>query len=176
MKTQDMQIRVCAQDDADSLALIGQATFLDTFAGILPGNAILGHCQTVHGLSCYQAWLQDAAYRLWLTEVYPGAAPVAYMMVAPAQLPLADLSAHDLELKRIYILGRFQEMGLGKRLLSQAVDYARQQGAKRLLLGVYQQNLAAIGFYQHMGFVQVGVRQFNVGGQWYDDYVMGLTL
>ena len=41
-------IREAGEADAAALALIGAATFLETFAGILDGEAIVGHCAAQH--------------------------------------------------------------------------------------------------------------------------------
>ena len=41
-------IREAGADDAAALALIGAATFLETFAGILDGDAIVAHCAAKH--------------------------------------------------------------------------------------------------------------------------------
>jgi ribosomal protein S18 acetylase RimI-like enzyme len=97
------------------------------------------------------------------------------MVVAPAQLPLPD-TGPDLEIKRIYILSKFQGGGLGKKLAMAAIADSRVRKAKRLLLGVYAHNESAIGFYEHIGFRKLGARKFNVGGQDYDDNIMGLSL
>ena len=78
----------------------------------------------------------------------------------------------DLELKRIYLLGRFQGGGSGAALLAAAIEEATRRGAERLLLGVHGGNDAAIGFYRHQGFTQIGVRKFRVGASDYDDLVL----
>lgn len=168
-------LRKCTAGDEAALALVGQATFLETFAGILGGKDIVAHCANAHAAGLYRDWLADPDYALWLVESHPGGAPVGYMVVAPPQLPLPD-TAGDLELKRIYLLGRFQGGGLGKRLIAAAIAHSVAAGARRLLLGVYAQNQAAIGFYERAGFSNLGVRKFNVGGKDYDDNIMGLSL
>jgi ribosomal protein S18 acetylase RimI-like enzyme len=168
-------LRPCAPGDEAARALVGQATFLETFAGILEGEDIIAHCAQAHAANVYRTWLSDPDYALWLVESHPGNAPVGYMVVAPPQLPLPD-TAGDLELKRIYLLGRFQGDGVGRRLISTAIDYATEAGAGRLLLGVYAHNTNAIGFYQRIGFRKLGNRKFNVGGKHYDDDIMGMPL
>ncbi|MCD7099010.1 GNAT family N-acetyltransferase [Stenotrophomonas sp. MMGLT7] len=157
------------------MALVGQASFLETFAGILDGGDIVAHCTQAHTADLYRAWLSDPSYALWLVECHPGNAPVGYMVVAPPQLPLPD-TADDLELKRVYLLGKFQGGGVGSRLISAAVAYSIAAGAKRLLLGVYANNRSAIGFYEHAGFSKLGDRKFNVGDKDYDDNIMGMPL
>ncbi len=170
-----IEITRCQPGDEEALALIGQATFLETFAGLLSGADIIAHCRNQHSAGNYRTWLGDKQYALWLAHVSPGAAPVGFLMVSPPDLPLTD-TTEDLELKRIYLLSKFQGGGLGKRLVSTAIDYAKTTSAKRLLLGVYAENKNAIGFYQHMGFEQLGTRKFNVGGVSYDDNILGKRL
>lgn len=173
--TVDIQIRRCTSADAPALALIGQSTFLETYADVLAGAAIIAHCSKAHSLALYTEWLADPACQMWLAEV-PGGAPVGFMVVAPPDLPLPGISERDAEIKRIYLLSKFQGGGVGKRLVAAAAGHAAERGATRLLLGVYANNLAAIGFYERSGFAKVGTRTFNVGGNDYDDFIMGKTL
>jgi ribosomal protein S18 acetylase RimI-like enzyme len=173
--TVNIELRRCTTADAAALALIGQCTFLETFAGVLRGADIIAHCKKAHSTELYSEWLADPAFRLWLAEV-PGGAPVGFMVVAPPDLPLPDVSDSDAEIKRIYLLSKFQGGGVGKRFIAEAVLHAVEREATRLLLGVYAKNDAAIGFYEHSGFSKVGTRQFNVGGNVYDDIIMGRSL
>lgn len=170
-----IQVRRAVRGDEHALSLVGQATFLETFAGVLEGEAIVQHCQRAHAANTYAGWLADPRCALWLAEVAPGNAPVGYTVVAPPDLPSAD-PARDVELKRIYLLGRFQGGGLGRAMLAQAVEHARSAGMARLLLGVYAGNAAAIGFYRRQGFEQVAERRFTVGDRDYEDHVLALEL
>lgn len=171
----EISVRRAQPGDEDALALVGQATFLETFSGILDGKAIIEHCRHAHAIAMYRQWLTTPDMAIWLAEVEPGAAPVGYLAAAWSTLPKTD-AATDMEIKRIYLLDRFQGMGVGKRLLAQAQQHARQSGAARLVLGVYANNLPAIGFYSQQGFNRLTMRQFNVGGRDYDDQVMCLDL
>ena len=173
--TVNIELRRCIPADASALALIGQCTFLETFAGVLGGADIIAHCMKAHSVERYREWLDDPVYQLWLAEV-PGAAPVGFMLMAPPDLPLPDISDADIEIKRIYLLSKFQRGGVGQRFIAEAVSHAAERQASRLLLGVYANNLAAIAFYQRSGFGKVGTRQFNVGGNLYDDIIMGRLL
>jgi ribosomal protein S18 acetylase RimI-like enzyme len=170
-----VRIRECASGDASVLALVGQATFLDAYADVLPGPDILAHCEGEHGPAYYAARLGKPGYRFWIAEADPGAAPVGYAMLAPPELPV-PCGPGDVELKRIYLLHRFQGAGVGAALMAAAMDAARAAGASRLLLGVYGQNLRALAFYRRQGFTQAGVRQFQVGANAYDDLVLARVL
>ncbi|MBB6427669.1 GNAT family N-acetyltransferase [Sphingopyxis sp. JAI128] len=164
-------VREAGADDAPALALIGAATFLETFAAILDGDAIVAHCATQHRDAAYRACLADGG-RAWIAEAQPGGAPVGYALLAKPDLDAARDG--DIELKRIYSLSRFHGSGLGAALMRQALDGA--SGYNRLLLGVYVRNDRAIAFYRKQGFVDLATRRFNVGGKFYDDLVLARPL
>ncbi|RIK81219.1 MAG: GNAT family N-acetyltransferase [Planctomycetota bacterium] len=169
-------IRMALPGDAAALALVGAATFLESFAGVLDGRDIVAHCRQQHAEHVYAGWLADDAFRTWLVLADQGDAPVGYLVLGRADLPLDDLAADDWEVKRLYLLGRFQGGGLGRKLVQLAEEQALRRGGRRLLLGVYGRNERAIAFYRHMGFTTVGTRTFRVGARQYDDLVLGLNL
>jgi ribosomal protein S18 acetylase RimI-like enzyme len=169
-------IRVARRGDEARLALVGRATFLESYAGLLPAGDILAHTEQNHAPGVYAAWLDDPRFRCWLVEAGPGKAPVGYMVLSPPDLPLADLAANDLEIKRIYLLHPYQRSGLGRAMMAQATQHARAAGFARLLLGVYSRNTAALAFYGRIGFHRVGERQFRVGAGEYFDHILGINL
>jgi ribosomal protein S18 acetylase RimI-like enzyme len=171
-----IHLRVCAPGDEQTLALIGKATFLEAFAGVLSADDIVLHCETQHAPEVYRGWLADTRARTWLAEIQPGGAPVGYLVVAPASLPLPDLSDDDLEVKRIYLLHQIRGSGVGARLMNEAVNFASLAGSRRLLLGVYERNDRAIGFYERFGFTRAGTRRFRVGHHDYDDLILGFKI
>lgn len=167
----DWTIRQAAAPDADRLALIGCATFLETFAGLLDGAAIVSHCETEHSPASYRRYF-DKACRAWLVEADAGNAPIGFSLVGLTDLPGSSSDGSDIELKRIYALSRFHGSGIGARLMQQAVGYAEVQGYRRLLLGVYAGNDRARAFYAKNGFIQIADRRFRVGNREYDDVVL----
>jgi len=167
-----ISIRPAAPGDEAALALVGQATFLEAFAGILPGRDLMNHCLQQHAVEKYAAWLGDPATRMWLAEVEPGGAPVGYLVLTTPDLPVPDLGPADAEIKRVYILHRFQGEGLGTRLMDAGRRHAAASGKRRLLLGVYSQNTSAVAFYERLGYRKIGRRSFTVGSLTCEDFVM----
>jgi ribosomal protein S18 acetylase RimI-like enzyme len=169
----EINLRDCLPGDEGALALVGAATFLETFAGLLTGPDIVAHCRVQHAASQYAAWLANTKYRLCIAELR-GAA-VGFAVLSPPDLPVA-VTQDDIELKRIYLLHRFQGAGLGRRLLEWSVAQARAMEKRRLLLGVKADNTAALVFYDRAGFVRIGERKFLVGTMLCDDYILSLAL
>lgn len=174
-----VEIRPARPDDAAALALVGRATFLETYAGQLPVANILAHCASEHSVERYAGWLVEDGHqlssRIWIVEAALGRAPLGYAVVAASDLPVAA-TADDLELKRFYLLGRLHGQGLGAQLMRTVLDGARTMGARRLLLGVFSANAHAIDFYARHGFIQAGARKFRVGQAVYDDLVLARSL
>jgi GNAT superfamily N-acetyltransferase len=171
----EIVIRECGAADAAALALVAQATFLESYADVLPGSDILAHAEHEHGRAAYAGWLGRPGSQLWLAEIAEGRAPVGYAMLSPPDLPVPT-DRFDLELKRIYLLHRFHGTGVGARLMAAAVGAARAAGARRLLLGVYGDTHKAMRFYGRQGFTRAGERKFQVGANLYDDLVLARPL
>ena len=173
MQFDEISLRSCTLEDAEALATIGSATFLESFAGILEGGSILMHCQEHHSAEVYRKYLGTPGTQAWFAVVQPGDAPVGYAVLAEPDLPLRGITHADIELKRIYLFTRFQRAGAGQLLLDRTLTAARDAGKTRILLGVFAGNERAIAFYRKNGFEQLGVRRFTIGSTVYDDLVLG---
>lgn len=76
------------------------------------------------------------------------------------------------EVTVLYVLERFQGIGLGKELLNKCIDELGSLGYKSVWLTVYHQNLKAIKFYERNRFVNVGRTDFEMGGNKYPNEIM----
>jgi ribosomal protein S18 acetylase RimI-like enzyme len=170
-----VRVRRALPADAASLSLLGRATFLESYAHLLPVEDILAHAEKHHAPEVYARWLDDPACLCWLAEAAPGGAPVGYLVATPPDLPLTDIGPRDLEIRRIYLLHRFQGLKLGGWLMEEVSQAARAAEKTRLLLGVYSRNETALAFYARMGFTQAGTREFRVGAHTYHDYILQRT-
>ncbi|RYG16297.1 GNAT family N-acetyltransferase, partial [bacterium] len=163
-----MTLRRADTSDAEALSLVGAATFLESYALSLPGRAIVEHCPKAHAVDVYAAWLTDSRCAVWVAVVGDGTV-VGFAVLTPCDLP--DVQDDDLELRRIYLLSRFQGGGTGRAMVQAAAQEAKVRGAKRLVLGVYGENERAQSFYRHLGFERIGRRDFVVGPKVCLDYV-----
>jgi ribosomal protein S18 acetylase RimI-like enzyme len=168
-------IRRAGHDDAAALALIGAASFLESYAHFIGLADMLAHVRDKNGEAAYRAFAADPACALWIVEMPDTGAPVGYALLTPPDLPIA-VDDGDVELRRIYILSKWQGGGLGRGLIETVIAEARAQGKRRLLIGVYSGNDGAIGFYRRMGAEQVGTRRFQVGDAVFDDLILGMAL
>jgi len=80
-----------------------------------------------------------------------------------AQTDLYESNA--LEVEKIYILKQFLGQGLGKKMITFAIERAKHHGKQHLWLGVWENNFSARNFYSKMGFIAFGEHNFNMGGE-----------
>ena len=168
-------MRRASPQDAAALALVAGASFLETFASVLDGADIVAHCAANSSAAAFAKWLADPASAVGIAEHEVGRAPVGYTVLSAPDLPIPT-SPSDIELKRIYTLGRTHGAGLGAALMHHALDAARALGRTRVLLGVYGGNTRAHRFYEKQGFTIAGARQFLVGRTLHDDLVYARTV
>jgi GNAT superfamily N-acetyltransferase len=185
-----LRLRPATAADADALALVGAATFLEAYTWMLPGADIVAFCKTEQTSAYYAKYLAEPTTRITLA-VTGVDSPVGYAMVCAPELPEFDVLPGDVELKRIYLFSRFRSNAVsvldasgqpipwlrgGQALMNAALADARALGATRLLLGTNAGNKRAIEFYQRNGFIGVGTRTFEVGLQRCTDYILAKAL
>jgi RimJ/RimL family protein N-acetyltransferase len=78
----------------------------------------------------------------------------------------------------IFVLPPHRGQGVGKQLMSYALDWADIQGLKKITLSVFTTNQQAIRLYEQFGFVLEGKRrmQYNVRGEYVDEVLMARFL
>jgi len=74
------------------------------------------------------------------------------------------LDEHTIELAGIIVLGRAAGRGIGTKLVGAAIDAARQEGEKRMIVRTETTNDTAQAFYRRCGFSMVGASVEDVDG------------
>ena len=187
-------LRPATPADAQALALIGAATFLEAFTWMLPGPDIIAHCAKNHTAEAYAHYLAQPETRITLATTGLDT-PVGYAMLCAPELPSLeiepDIGLGDIELKRIYLFSRFRskatpvtnppagsppDVRTAQALMASAIANARSLGKTRLLLGTHEGNQRAIAFYRRNGFSDAGRRTFQVGAQQCCDLILAKPL
>lgn len=91
--------------------------------------------------------------------------------------PLASM-AHVRQIQGLVVAERARGEGVGRRLLREACEEARRQGARRITLRVLGHNAPARALYESEGFTVEGVLpgEIFLAGEYVDDFLMGRPL
>ena len=76
---------------------------------------------------------------------------------------LRKLDDETAELKRMWLLEAYHGQGIGYRLITQLIDFARQQGYIRIRLQTSPEQVRALDFYHKIGFHEVPCYNEDVG-------------
>lgn len=174
MLDRNLSFRDAKNTDAAELAEIGRETFEETFGDLYPPADLKTFLDANFTPDRMLADIHDPE-----TEVricLSGKRMIAYCKIGPCKLETGDAPLPALELHRVYVSQARQGVGVGRILLTWAIDRARARKAKSLFLGVWQGNERAIALYKSRGFEIVGTHHFRVGSTVDDEYTMRLVL
>ena len=76
------------------------------------------------------------------------------------------------EIATLYVLERFQGLGVGKQLLTACIKFIREMNFEKTWLTVYFRNDKAIRFYHKQNFIHVGETDFQLGESKYTNHIM----
>ncbi len=163
-------IRAALPEDAEPLSRLKlqtfRETFLDGFAIPYPPDDLAAFEAAHYSVSRVAAELADPHKATWVAEA--GGRLIGYAHIGGCKLPHPNASPDQGELYQLYVLGEAQGLGLGKRLLSIAIDHLAKTRPGSVWLGVWSGNLKAQALYKSLGFSKVGDYKFLVG-RWEDE-------
>lgn len=101
---------------------------------------------------------------------------VGYVRLGPVEKLRS--AAHVLEINGLAVDPARKRQGLGRALVSAAIDLSVERGARRLVLRVLGPNVGARALYKSCGFETEGIlrERFLLEGRYVDDVIMALDL
>lgn len=161
--------RTASLDDAEVVAAIGRATFLETFgAGYRPED-LDAFLERDHTPGAARKYLAAADTEIRLVE--EGGRAAGYAMLAPNGLPFEEEGRRAIEIKRFYLLAPLHGRGVADELMEWALTRAREMRYDDVVLSVFSDNHRAKRFYARYGFEEVGSYIFMVGEQADDERI-----
>lgn len=170
MTTETLTIRAASVADAPLLAWFGATTFMATYAGQVPDDALSEYVSRAFTSDQMSAEITDHSMRVLIAE--SGRAVIGYAVLRSSAAPGFVPGDDPLELGRIYVSPNAQRSGVGSRLLASSLEHARATGHDWIWLTVWERNPNAIAAYQRWGFAQVGSVRFPFGAEIHRDLVM----
>ena len=128
-------------------------------------------------------WRAPAAERRYLRTVHRSSHAAVFVAEVPeglvARLSVArdphPASPHVADLG-LMVAASHRRRGIGRALLQQAVDWARENGVTKLELHVFPDSKPALALYEAFGFVREGYRRrhYRRDGEYVDAVLMAL--
>jgi len=157
-------------NDLRLLREIAKRTFYDSFAGMNSAENMRLYADEYLTDEKLKSEILNPESKFFFSKIED--LPVGYFKVnrGNAQTVLPNEQAFEIE--RIYVEQAYKGNGIGKMLISKAIELAGACGANYLWLGVWEHNQPAIRFYEKNGFKQYSHHIFKLGEDEQTDLLM----
>lgn len=95
-----------------------------------------------------------------------------YVSMRESHLHSAFHGKSSIEIARIYAVKEMIGKGIGKALMEHCIAFSKKHKKEIIWLGVWENNLRAISFYQKFGFTKFGQQDFLLGNDLQTDWEM----
>ncbi|MBX0291265.1 GNAT family N-acetyltransferase [Hymenobacter sp. HSC-4F20] len=158
---------------ATQLAELGRRLFHETYVAHNSADDMAAYEEATFGPEKQLAELQDPNTVFLLAQLVQEVVGYAKLKLhSSLGLDAAKTPEDRLEIERLYVSEDWIGTGLGAALMRRAIEEARQQGSRAVVLGVWEKNTRALEFYRRFGFKQVGVQLFMVGADEQTDLIL----
>lgn len=170
----DPILRRATRADLEPLTRLTVEAFHQAYDGKSPAAEIQAHIERNFGPEQILGELTDENGIVLLVESEGKLLGYA-LLACGSETPLVS-GARAVELRRIYFDARVTGKGYGSILMRACLDAAAASRAGVIWLSVWEENHAAIRFYERWGFRRVGTQPFDFGGTFYEDPIMARPL
>jgi ribosomal protein S18 acetylase RimI-like enzyme len=165
-----LQIREVTLQDIPILQHIATQTFIDTYAIYNSEENMHNYIKDHFSEAQLTLDINNSLVDFYFASIDEDIIGYIKINIGTAQTELKDQDS--LEIERIYVLQSYQGKGIGQQLCHKAIDLGRQHGVAYVWLGVWDQNLKAIKFYEKNGFKIFDTHIYTLGDDPQTDYMM----
>lgn len=165
-----IEIRKALLQDIEQLQAISRKTFGETFADrntVENMNKYLTEELSTEKLTAELTNPDSEFYFALLDNEVVG-----YLKLNSSSTQTDVKDNNALEIERIYVSKEYHGRKVGQVLYNKALEVAKQKGVDYIWLGVWEENLKAIGFYTKNGFVEFDRHIFKLGDDEQKDIMM----
>lgn len=169
-----LTIKSVQETELPLLRNLAEETFVEAFGPVNTPENMHQYVSNTFAMEQVRASFQQegAAYFLGWQDTEA----IAYLKLNEGAAQTEGDLENALEIERIYVKATHQGQNIGQQLLAFALHKARQTHKSWLWLGVWDQNKAAIRFYERHGFSTFGQHEFYLGSDLQNDLLMRLKL
>lgn len=155
-------------EDLTLIKELAQIAFPQTYNSMLPPGQVEYMMEWMYSMESLRSQVEQGhIYHI----VYYNGVPAGYFS-------LEHQGNGVWHLHRLYLLGQFQKLSVGKQMFKKAVEYIREHSTlpAKMELNVNREN-PAVGFYTKMGMYKASQGDFPIGnGFFMTDYIMALDI
>jgi ribosomal protein S18 acetylase RimI-like enzyme len=169
-----INIKKVTLNNLQQLQDISRQTFSETFSAGNTAENMTRYLEEGFSTEKLTAELNNDASEFYFAVLNNEVIGYLKLNTGQSQTEIRDDKA--LEIERIYVLKAYQGKKVGQLLYNKAIQVAVEKEAGYVWLGVWENNLGAIGFYKKNGFVEFDTHIFYLGEEEQTDIMMKKNL
>ncbi|WP_317126606.1 GNAT family N-acetyltransferase [Chryseobacterium sp. G0186] len=170
----EISITKIKENEIAVLQEIGKKTFSETFSESNTEESMAQYLETSFATEKLRAEVNDENSEFYLARVDHNVIGYIKLNTGASQTEVKGDNA--LEIERIYVSRDFHGKKVGQALYDKAMAIAKEKKVDYVWLGVWENNLRAIGFYEKNGFKEFDKHIFRLGNEDQTDIMMKLEL
>lgn len=170
----EITITKITENDILELQEIGRKTFSETFSENNTEESMNEYLETSFSTEKLKSELTDENSEFYFAKLDDEVIGYLKLNTGSSQTEIKDENV--LEIERIYVSKDFHGKKVGQILYEKAIEIASQKKVDYVWLGVWENNLRAIKFYQKNGFTEFDKHIFKLGNEEQTDIMMKLNL
>lgn len=170
----NIKIIKATQKDTELLLNIGRQTFFEKFTENNSEENMLQYASEAYTFEKILSEVNNPNSQFYLATINDQTVGYLKINFGEAQTELQDPQA--LELERIYVLKEFQGKKIGQMLFDKTLEIAKKAAVNYVWLGVWEENLRAIKFYEKNGLKAFSKHIFMLGNDPQTDIMMKIQL
>jgi len=149
-------IRKATLEDANSLADILSRSWMSSYKDIIPTEELEKHASLERRRKRFETLLAAPENNVYIL-IHENVPCGEIMFCSSRDEDLADYG----EIVSIYLLEEYWGKGLGKALMSFALEKMQENNCRNYLLWAFKENARAIRFYEKFGFTADGTEKVS---------------
>lgn len=167
-------IRECSLDNIEIIKVISEQTFYETFSSENSKEDMEEYISQNFSYEQLETEIKTNGTKFYIVEINDEVA--AYMKLNFDTAQTESGHNNTLEVQRIYVLKEYKNNHIGKQLIQKAIEIGKTNHLTYIWLGVWENNINAIKFYEKQGFETFDTHIFKLGEDEQTDNLMRLLL
>lgn len=167
-------IKECSLGDIEKIKYISEKTFYETFSNENTKEDMENYSKENFSYGQVESQIKNNGSRFYIVQ--NNEEVVAYMKINFDKAQTEIGHDNTLEVQRIYVLQEYKSKSIGKMLMKKAIEIGKNNNLNYIWLGVWEQNINAIKFYEKQGFEKFDTHIFKLGEDEQTDNLMKLIL
>lgn len=170
----NISIKEATVKDAEVISKLSTETFFETYSWYNTPENMSAYTQEKFNVEQTKKDFSETNTNFFL--IYLDNDAVGYAKLRVFENPEEIKNRKHIEIERIYVQKKHQDKKLGYALIKKCIAFAKEKSFEIIWLGVWEQNLKAINFYERVGFVKFGSHAFQLGNDNQKDFLLKLNL